>query len=253
MEQFTYENLTIALVDEREQKYAVVACDKEAKEVYIPALIDGKKVVEIAENAFEDCEKLEKVRIEEVDSVEAVIGEIGLKEIGGNAFSGCAALKEIILPDTVCVIGWGAFRYCTALERAEWSEGAYIAPYAFTGCKSLREISKITIASEGAFSDCVSLEEVCLAGEVKEIEEEAFARAGLKSVVIPASVKSVHYLAFRSCRHLEKIFFEDLQDWRVKNRYHGGIVEVDVNDPVINAKRLAFADFDDGPMSFFKR
>ena len=230
---------------------AVVACEKTASEAHIPAFAFGQKVVEIREQAFRHCDKLKKVTIEEVDPVDAIMEDIGLKEIGSNAFYGCTALKEILIPDTVSSIGWGAFSGCQALERAEWGKGVYMQPYAFSGCSSLREIPTISVAREGVFADCVSLTEVRFEADISEIDEEAFARTGIEKVCIPASVKRIHYLAFRSCQKLKEITFVDTQGWCV-NLHHAKAVQIDVSDPIINAKRLAFADFDDGVACWYK-
>ena len=75
--------------------------------------------------------------------------------IPDNAFSGCTALAEIILPETVSVIGDYAFFNCGALAGIALPEGlTEIGASAFNGCKSLVRLTipdSVTHMGGGAF------------------------------------------------------------------------------------------------------
>ena len=191
--------------------------------------------------------------IEEASAEEAALDDVGLKKIGDGAFACCTALKRITLPHTVYWIGHGAFRRCRSLRFADFGAGTTVYDYAFARCEKLEAVSPISEAGEGAFSDCIALKSVRFADGCCQIEEESFARTGLRRVVIPASVQRIDYLAFRSCQSLREVIFEEPNGWVASSRYGGEDEEVDFSDPVKNAKLFGFADFDDGPMWFIRR
>ena len=68
------------------------------------------------------------------------MSETALSSIGSFAFSGCSALSEVKLPDTLYGIDGGAFYNCKALTEITLPENLnYIGQYAFmdTGLKSI--------------------------------------------------------------------------------------------------------------------
>ncbi|MBQ7849144.1 MAG: leucine-rich repeat protein [Clostridia bacterium] len=69
--------------------------------VSVPAVLDGKPVVRIGEDAFARCADVERVELP--DSV---------KEIGARAFLGCGRLRELRLPAALTAIGESAFDSC---------------------------------------------------------------------------------------------------------------------------------------------
>lgn len=71
------------------------------KSVTVPACIGV-----LSTNMFQNCLSLETVVLEE-----------GITEIGTSAFAGCTALKNITLPESLVKIGSKAFENCTALTE----------------------------------------------------------------------------------------------------------------------------------------
>ena len=58
-----------------------------------------------------------------------------VKIIGDWAFDGCENLKSITIPDGVTEIGGGAFKDCSSLKSITIPDsGAEIGKYAFRGC-----------------------------------------------------------------------------------------------------------------------
>lgn len=110
--------------------YAFSGC-KSLKTVEFPPYI-----VIVGEKAFENCKELEKVIFPNV-----IPNEVKGREIENEAFSGCSALKSIVLPKGIRTIDIQAFRDCTALEEVEIGEDIkLIADRVFYGCNSLKTV-----------------------------------------------------------------------------------------------------------------
>ena len=69
--------------------------------------------------AFQSCSSLAEIDVS------------GLTELNGGVFSGCVALKNVTLPDTLTHIGWNVFEYTAFYDDADnWENGAlYIDNY----------------------------------------------------------------------------------------------------------------------------
>ena len=78
----------------------------------------------------------------------------------GSAFAGCTALKEVVLPDDVQVIGESAFFNCTALTTVNLPQVTRIDKEAFRQCTSLAELTldKVAAIDKYAFYECTGLE-----------------------------------------------------------------------------------------------
>lgn len=78
----------------------------------------------------------------------------------GSAFAGCTALKEVVLPDDVQVIGEAAFFNCTALTTVNLPQVTRIDKEAFQLCTSLAELTldKVAAIDKYAFYGCTGLE-----------------------------------------------------------------------------------------------
>lgn len=111
-------------------------------------------------------------------------------EISDYAFSGCSALSDVTLPDTPLVIGKQAFDG-TALysDTANWQNGAfYIGNHLIEGEKEITEIT--------------------LPDGIVSIAESAFEGSAIKSIILPASLKSIGDNAFYGSL-LEEITLND--------------------------------------------
>lgn len=112
-------------------------------EIYIPAMHDGKPVVQIESECFKNQKQITKIVIP--DSV---------TDIYPNAFYGCENLKEVVLCSGLDYID-ELFNGCTALESIVLPEG-------------------VRMISLKSFMDCTSLKSVTLPSTVKEIHDYAF-------------------------------------------------------------------------------
>ena len=112
-------DLTFAIY---EDGVMVVSCaDNTSGSIIIPSEFNGKKVVKIADNAFENHSELTSVTI--ADSV---------REIGASAFAGCINLAEVVFSDNLEKIGADAFFACDALKTVILPDSLIeISPFAF--------------------------------------------------------------------------------------------------------------------------
>ncbi len=131
-----------------------------------PAMIDlsGKGIRAIGNSAFWNAEAAGEATdygYHYASYLDAITIPEGIEEIGTSAFSGCAALKEVVLPSTVKVIGENAFNVFA---------NGYTAPtnVIFSACTNLTKIGSY------AFYGC----------------------EGIKALNIPASVESIGVYAF---------------------------------------------------------
>eukprot|EP00980_Cylindrotheca_fusiformis_P016203 scaffold4814_cov64-Cylindrotheca_fusiformis.AAC.1 len=74
--------------------------------------------------------------------------------------------EAVDIPSTVTVIGIGAFRMCTSLQRLSLNVGLeQIGERSFFGCDSLKRVaipSNVTVIGNGAFQKCTLLESLLL-------------------------------------------------------------------------------------------
>jgi len=122
-------------------------------------------------------------------ATEVVIPD-SVKIIGDSAFSGCKGITSVVIPDSVQEIGSGAFRDCTALPH-------------ITIPDSVQKIG------QSAFEGCTALAAVVIPDSVKEIRSKAFAECiSLTAIVIPASVQRIGIEAFYYCESLRTVEFK---------------------------------------------
>lgn len=121
---------------------------------YIYVQGDDFKITNIAESAFRNNRKIEKVILPRA-----------IEKIGNFAFQICTNLKEIQFSEGLKVIGDSTF-WGTAIETIKFPKSLEtIYPYAFYNCKKLREVTVGENVEEimmGCFNGCENLEYVYL-------------------------------------------------------------------------------------------
>ncbi len=186
------------------------------------------RVTAISDYTFYGCESLESVTLNKV------------KTIGNGAFSGCYALKSVILPDTVTTINGSAFLNCSSLKSITIPEKCTsIGSNVFAGCRNLLffsvhpdnkkyevqsgaliekgnvnkiialpaaatdgvlEIPEGTVLGAYALNGLHNLTAVVLPDGITEIPDYAFASADIETLVIPESVTTIGANAFADAK-----------------------------------------------------
>ena len=129
--------------------------------IYIP-----EHITEIGNDAFEQCDVIEKVIIPET-----------VTTIGERAFLHCTKLRSINIPSGITELKNAVFVDCEALESLIIPIGlSKIGDYAIGGCRKLTNITvpnTVKTIGEGAFNGCIQAE-ITLPESITEIKTAAF-------------------------------------------------------------------------------
>ena len=118
--------------------------------------------------------------------------------------------KEIIIPDSVVEIGYGAFAGCRNLEKITIPDSVIkMGKELFWGCENLKEITfpkSTTMIFDFTFTGCRNLEKV----------------------FIPKNTKRIMYNAFENCPKLKTIYYEGTKEnW---NEIYGTLGKKKIKD-----------------------
>ena len=126
---------------------AVRCVDRQADDLDIQFEAGACPVVAIAPRAFECCAALRRVILPE-----------SLRQIGEMAFSGCSHLRLLTIPGGVQRVGTLAFAKCSQLERVRIEPGVVqLGPSCFSKCAALKRVempASVTQIGGGAFFGC---------------------------------------------------------------------------------------------------
>lgn len=165
----------------------------------------------------------------------------------------------------VIAIADGAFKYCSALQKLEISNGIIsIGDEAFGQCNNLTEVycpPSLKSLGNGAFMNCTKLKvfnfynalsaipEKCFFGcdslsafyleGVREIGDYCFANSGLTKISIPSSLRMIGQSAFNGCNNLNELIIEDSQRQVL---FPNGSFDVatDIKETVVDGKTVRF-------------
>ena len=161
---------------------------KDIENADIPAELNGYKVVSIGKDAFSGCASLKTVTVPE-----------GVTSIEPSAFSDCENLVSVTLPASLDTVEIYSFSNCPSLETFSISPDNTVFAFENHALINKRDNSLVRFADPG---NTGSYE---IPGGIKQIETEAFAGAGLSSVTIPDTVTSIRAAAFMCCSNLTGI------------------------------------------------
>ena len=155
--------------------------------------------------AFEGDTSLKNVNFEE---------GIQLSNIPGETFKGCVALESLTIPNTVESIAANAFTGCTAIKNlvlgGSWTD---LPKEMFKGFVSLETLvlpEGIQTIGASAFEGCTNLEVFNIPESVETIGEAAFRNcSSLESAAIGDKVESIGNYAFEGCSSLKSVVFDE--------------------------------------------
>jgi len=139
-----------------------------------------------------------------VSEVDAAASTSDFRMNGSTLVKYRGADKNVTLPDTVEVIGRGAFEDNTNIELVVVPNSVKrIDPYAFWGCDHLDTVvlgKGLTDVGDYAFAGCKGLEQMTIPSNITTIGIEAFADCiNMKDISIPRETVRIHETAFDGC------------------------------------------------------
>ena len=131
----------------------------------------------------------------------------GVVTIGANVFSNCSSLNEIIISDSVEIIGSGAF-YGSRLYTVVMPDS-------------------VCYIRDGAFQDCSELRSIELPENLQEISSQAFRNCdSLNEITIPDSVNTFGHGMFADCDNLKRINSQYSSEDGRSLIFHGDLIAV---------------------------
>ena len=159
----------------------------------------------IGTNIFANCPNLKEVILSEE-----------LEELPNMIFYEATSLKSITIPDTVSIIGSGAFKH-SGLESI-YIPGSVktIGQNAFARCENLHTVymeDGVEELGSGAFSNCPNLVNIRLPNTLQQSNGTGgnwFFKCGAEMMVVPAALEEIYF--FGKCENLKSIYYEGTVD-----------------------------------------
>ncbi len=168
----------------------VVDCDTEKTGNYVMP----DTVTTIYKYAFENCDKLESVKISK-----------NVTEITYYAFSGCSSLKSVDLPSALKKIDLGAFDGAESLEKVNIHDIG-----AWCGVELCYNYNNIT---EKLYLNDALITDLLIPDGITEISDYAFNDIeSVKTLKLPSSIQKIGNYAF-SGTELDKVIITDIAKW----------------------------------------
>lgn len=204
-------------------KYVITGCnDSSIKTLVVPNKLHGKLMTAIDMHAFAGMDNLEQTVITDgvieigaaafssCSKLRQAILPYGIRNIADEAFAKCeslmminipetvisvgdyalenTAIKNVIIPDSVAIVGKGIFRNCKKLMGVQLNNSMNEIPdEMFQSCSELKKITltnNIKRIGKKAFMECRALHELIIPDCVETIENDAFLDASPELVIV---------------------------------------------------------------------
>ncbi|MBR5336808.1 MAG: leucine-rich repeat protein [Lachnospiraceae bacterium] len=168
-----------------------------------------------------------------------------ITSIGNSAFKGCTGLRNVVLPKNLANIGSNAFQYCSDICITIPASLSVVGWHAFQ-CKNLSVIISegTTGICDNSFADCSGLKSILIPNTVKSVGTGAFyGCSGLTDVKLPAKLESIGMSAFANCTGLKNLAIPDSVTIIDKSVFSGcvGLTKISIPDNVKTIGDCAFA------------
>ncbi len=169
-------------------------------DVIIPSTLGGYPVTSLGDSAFSDCAAITNITIPD-----------SIKSIGTRAFYGCTGITEITIPASVTDIGTQIFYKASNLHTVYYNSTYYSEDNQFL---NLKHIEKIVFGGSRVpnyiLQNNTTVKEVVIGDSVESIGYLAFyGCSNLMSITIGSSVTSIGGEAFYGCSSLTSIVIPD--------------------------------------------
>ena len=179
LREISIDGINYSYVEGKDFATVITGAYTEMTSVTIPSsiIVDNSTyvVTTISKQAFENCEKIKELRLNE-----------GLEVIEDGAFRLCHSLSIESIPSTLVSIGDWAFENCNGITNLDFP----------TGFKSV---------GKGAFATCWLLEQVEFPITLESIGAEAFRCCPISVIELPASVTNIGEWAFAEMANLSRV------------------------------------------------
>lgn len=175
-------------------------------------------------------------------NLEEVAGLGKIQKIGQYAFAN-TSIREFNIPASLTTIESFAFQGCTSLSRFTVEEGNKNFAE-FDGCLYNNDKSQLRLVP-------ATREHIEFASEATQIANSAFADSSVKELVVPETITSIDYAAFRTCNSIESLTVpfigkgSDQEDDRYMGYIFGSIItlkpQVDADKNHYNGAELSNA------------
>ena len=208
---FTDEPCQIVVKQLYDGTLSIIVFDGNDKTFNVPSEMNGKKITQIGDYAFEDNTTLISVTISD-----------GVMLIGNDAFVNCPSLKSVTIPASVTSIGYKAFGYCYdgihytkvdgfKINYAKNTYGHYYATangFSNEACLVTDELydGTLGINKYAGNSAIFAIPDEINGKKITQIYSDAFKdHTELTSITIPGSIKLINSAAFINCTSLKEV------------------------------------------------
>lgn len=159
--------------------------------IYLPDIIEGYKVIKIADYAFENTDLI------------YFYGNESLQILGEGVFYDCKNLLQINLKNNLISIGQFCFSGCISLLNFTMPDKLdKLAPYVFNNCISLAVFTastSLSLIDRGAFKNCINLRMLTIFEAIEKIEDFAFSDCkNLESFIISSNINYIGDFVFEN-------------------------------------------------------